>query len=197
MDDEAGGTVAEAPATVAAESGPDERPEAVLSQKERRIVELEGQMKRLAADMENLRRRTREEQDERSKLAAKAMLEEFLPILDNFERALEGGRKATDGAQVLAGVELIYRQLQDFLTRAGVAAMEAKGKLFDPNYYEAIAQAENLLVPDQTVLEEIQKGYFLHGKVLRHARVQVASNPQDIVTIEAQPANPDKEDNHG
>lgn len=191
-EEEVMGAVAEAP------PGEELTPEGQLAQRDKRIFDLEGQLKRLAADMENLRRRTREEQEERAKFAARGLLEGLLPILDNFERALDSGRKATDPVQVLSGIELIYRQLTDILGRAGVSAMEAKGKPFDPNIYEAIAQIENLTVPDDTVTEEIQKGYFLHHKVLRHARVQVARNPQDIAApSEAAPATPEKEENHG
>lgn len=174
-----------------------------LARKEKQIFDLEGQLKRLAADFENFRRRQAQEREELIKFAASRVFENLLPVVDNFERALISSKKATDVQQVLTGVELIYRQMQDFLTKSGVAPMEAVGTPFDPNLHEAIAQLETTTAPDQTVLAEIQKGYYLSGKVLRHAMVQVASNPhgaaptQTSETTTAAPADSDKEDNHG
>lgn len=173
------------------------------ARKEKQIFDLEGQLKRLAADFENYRRRQATEREELIKFAASRVFENLLPVVDNFERALVASQKATDVQQVLTGVELIYRQMQDFLTKSGVAPMEAVGKPFDPNLHEAIAQFETPDAPDQTVLAEIQKGYYLSGKVLRHAMVQVASNPhgaaptQTTESTTAAPADSDKEDNHG
>lgn len=174
-----------------------------LARKEKQIFDLEGQLKRLAADFENFRRRQAQEREELIKFAASRVFENLLPVVDNFERALLSSQKASDVQQVLTGVELIYRQMQDFLNKSGVAPMEAVGKPFDPNLHEAIAQMETTEAPDQTVLAEIQKGYYLSGKVLRHAMVQVASNPHGAAPTQtteqttAAPADSDKEDNHG
>lgn len=172
-----------------------------LARKEKQIFDLEGQLKRLAADFENYRRRQAQEREELIKFAASRVFENLLPVVDNFERALVSSKSATDPQQVLTGVELIYRQMQDFLNRSGVAPMEAVGQPFDPNLHEAIAQFETTEAPDQTVLAEIQKGYYLSGKVLRHAMVQVASNPHGSThtteSTTAAPADSDKEDNHG
>lgn len=150
-----------------------------------RIVELEAQLsestrqfQRLAADFENFRRRAAAEKEELVRFAASRVLENFLPIVDNFERAMSHSASA-DPAAFKQGVELIYRQVADFMTRQGVAPMEAVGKVFDPNLHEAIGQVETTDQPDNTVLCEVQKGYFLNGRVLRHAMVQVASNPVD------------------
>lgn len=174
-----------------------------LARKEKQLFDLEGQLKRLAADFENFRRRQAQERDELVKFAASRVFENLLPVVDNFERALVSSRSATDAQQVLAGVELIYRQMQDFLQKSGVAPMEAVGQPFDPNLHEAIAQLETSEHPDQTILAEIQKGYNFNGKVLRYAMVQVASNPHgqapfhSIESTTAAPADSDKEDNHG
>lgn len=174
-----------------------------LARKEKQLFDLEGQLKRLAADFENYRRRQAQEREELIKFAASRVFENLLPVVDNFERALVSSRSATEAQQVLAGVELIYRQMQDFLQKSGVAPMEAVGKPFDPNLHEAIAQLETTEHPDQTILAEIQKGYYLSGKVLRYAMVQVASNPHDPAShhstesTTAAPADSDKEDNHG
>ncbi len=148
-----------------------------LALREQAYAELEAQFKRLAADFENFRRRANAEREDLIKFAGSRVLENLLPVVDNFERALGAMGKATEVNQVQSGVEMIYRQLQDVLTKSGVSAMEAQGKPFDPNFHEAIAQTENLDLPDETVMAEVQKGYLYNGKVLRHAMVQVSRNP--------------------
>jgi molecular chaperone GrpE len=178
--------------------------------KDLRIAELEGQFKRLAADFENYRRRQTQEREELVKFAASRVFENLLPVVDNLERAIASSKKATEVQQVLTGVELIQRQMMDFLAKSGVAPMEAQGAPFDPNLHEAIAQLATTEAPDQTVLAEVQKGYYLNGKVLRHAMVQVASNPSSALNTEAKTevapaaktagssaAESHKEDNHG
>ncbi len=148
-----------------------------LALREQAYAELESQFKRLAADFENFRRRATSEREDLIKFAGSRVLENLLPVVDNFERALDAMGKATEVGQVHAGIEMIYRQMQDFLTKSGVAPMEAKGQPFDPNLHEAIAQMESLDLPDETVMAEVQKGYLYNGKVLRHAMVQVSRNP--------------------
>lgn len=170
-----------------------------LERKEKQYAELEGQFRRLAADFENTRRRHAQEREELIRFAASRVCENLLPVVDNLERAIQTSQKAVDVSQILTGVEMIFRQMLDALTKAGVTPMEAKGKLFDPNLHEAIASLETAEYPDQTVLEEFQKGYYLNGKVLRYARVQISSNPNAPVTkIEADAAQSvNKEENHG
>ncbi|HEY9900631.1 MAG TPA: nucleotide exchange factor GrpE [Pantanalinema sp.] len=179
------------------EPGPD------ADARDQRIAELEGQFKRLAADFENYRRRQTQEREELVKFAASRVFENLLPVVDNLERAIASSKKATDVQQVITGVELIQRQMMDFFAKSGVVPMEAQGAAFDPNLHEAIAQFATTEAPDQTVLAEVQKGYYLNGKVLRHAMVQVASNPSAALNTEpktevaANAAESHKEDNHG
>ncbi|MBO9542414.1 nucleotide exchange factor GrpE [bacterium] len=178
-------------------------PESAADEKDQRLAELEGQYKRLAADFENYRRRQTQEREELVKFAASRVFENLLPVVDNLERAIASSRKATDVQQVLTGVELIQRQMMDFLTKSGVVPMEAQGTPFDPNLHEAIAQIETSEAPDQSVLAEVLRGYYLNGKVLRHAMVQVANNPNATLNTEpktemaANAADSHKEDNHG
>ncbi|MBU6428257.1 MAG: nucleotide exchange factor GrpE [Cyanobacteria bacterium REEB65] len=146
-------------------------------------TDLERQLQRLAADFENFRRRAASEREELVSFAASRVLENFLPIHDNFERALAHSSSG-DAASILHGIELIYKQIQDFLARQGVAAMEPVGQIFDPNLHEAIGTMPTVEHPDQTVLAVAQKGYFLNGRVLRHAMVQVADNPAPPAPIE-------------
>lgn len=160
-----------------------------LALREQAYAELESQFKRLAADFENFRRRVTTEREELIKFAGSRVLENLLPVVDNFERALDAMGKATEVGQVHAGVEMIYRQLQDVLSKSGVSPMDAQGKPFDPNFHEAIAQTENPDLPDETVMAEVQKGYLYNGKVLRHAMVQVSRNPAGAAAAQDAAAN--------
>ena len=160
-----------------------------LALREQAYAELESQFKRLAADFENFRRRVTTEREELIKFAGSRVLESLLPVVDNFERALDAMGKATEVGQVHAGVEMIYRQLQDVLSKSGVSPMDAQGKPFDPNFHEAIAQMENPDLPDETVMAEVQKGYLYNGKVLRHAMVQVSRNPAAAAAAQDAAAN--------
>jgi molecular chaperone GrpE len=148
-----------------------------LADKEAAHADLEGQMRRLAADFDNYRRRQAQERENLIKFAGERILERFLDVMDNFERALQAGASATKPEDVLKGVDMIYRQVADFITKEGVVPMDAKGKTFDPNQHEAVVQTDVDDVPDQTVLDEFRKGYMLNGRVLRHAMVRIANNP--------------------
>lgn len=151
--------------------------EAALAAKEAECADLEVQLKRIAADFENHRRREREGREDLMKSAARRVLENLVDVLDNLERALQAGAAATEPGQVLDGVRLIHKQMEQFLAREGVEQMPAKGAIFDPNHHEAVMAKEVDDAPDQSILEVFRAGYLLHGKVLRPAMVQVASNP--------------------
>ncbi len=152
-------------------------PDPRVTELELQLAEAKQQLQRMAADFENYRRRVASEKEELVSFASSRVLENFLPIVDNFDRALMHAATA-DPAAFRQGVEMIYRQVTDFLGRQGVAEMEAVGQIFDPNVHEAIAQFETAEHPDQSVLAVAQKGYLLNGRVLRHAMVQIASNPE-------------------
>ena len=99
---------------------------------------------------------------------------ELLPVLDDFERAV---KVESADANYAKGVELIYQRLSDILKRMGVEPIEAAGRQFDPNIHEAVVRFPTDEVEDQTVLEELQKGYNFKGKLLRPAMVKVAVRP--------------------
>jgi molecular chaperone GrpE len=99
-----------------------------------------------------------------------------LPTLDSFERALQSS--AAEKSDLRSGVELIYKQLQDTLTKLGLSPIPAKGEPFDPRLHEAIEMVETAAVPDHQILEELQRGYKLKDRLLRPAMVKVASNPK-------------------
>lgn len=158
-----------------------------LEEKDAAYAELEGQMRRMAADFDNFRRRQSQERDNLVKFAGERILERFLDVMDNFDRALQAGQKATNAEDVVKGVDMIHRQLKDFLEKEGVVPMDAQGQTFDPNQHEAVVQTDVEDQPDQTVLEEFRKGYFLNGRVLRHSMVRIANNPSMPATA-AQPS---------
>lgn len=136
-------------------------------------VEFMERILRLQADFDNYRRRTRQEQAELGSFVTQNVLKEFLPVLDNFERAL-ASRPTEDVSGFGAGVEMIFRQLYGVLEKQGVTVVETVGTMFDPSRHEAILRDEASDQPEGTVVAELQKGYAVGGKVLRPALVKVA-----------------------
>jgi len=129
-------------------------------------------LQRVQADFDNFRRRTHQEREDWSKYCSARMVANLLPVLDNFERALHAA--GSDINNFLEGMQLIYKQLKDVMEKEGVMTMDAVGKEFDPNFHEAVMQEPSEEHPDNTVLEELQKGYLLADRVIRPAMVKVA-----------------------
>ncbi len=130
---------------------------------------------RLQADFENLRKRIEREQAEFRAVATIRLVRELLPVLDNFERALASERPEGESAAFRAGVELIHRQLLEALRKEGLRPVDALGRPFDPEVHEAVAVEPATGLPDHTVIEEIQRGYFLRERLLRPALVKVGT----------------------
>ncbi len=131
---------------------------------------------RLQAEFENARKRTAREQQEFREYAVADAVKALLPTLDSFERALQTG--AAEKSEFRGGIELIYKQLQDALQKLGLRAIPAKGETFDPYLHEGIEMVETTDAPDHQILEELQRGYKLKGRLLRPAMVKVARNPK-------------------
>ena len=129
---------------------------------------------RLQAEFENARKRSVREQQEFREYALADALKAILPSLDSFERALQ--TSAADKTEFRGGVELIYRQLQDTLTKLGLRPIPAKGEPFDPHLHEAIEMVDTSEAEDHHVLEELQRGYKLKDRLLRPSMVRVARN---------------------
>jgi molecular chaperone GrpE len=130
---------------------------------------------RLQAEFENTRKREAKERAEFRDFAVSGAVEQFLPVLDNFQLAL----KSTGSAEQLrAGVELIVKQMEDALRALNVQPVEAVGAAFDPKVHEALEMVERTDLPDHQVFEEVRRGYRIRERLLRPALVRVASNSQ-------------------
>lgn len=127
---------------------------------------------RLQADYENLRRRSRQEREDLLKYGSEQLILALLPVLDNFERALNSS--GDGGEKFVSGVQMIHRQFIEVLTSEGVTPVAAVGEQFDPNLHEAVMQVEDTGSPENTVVEELRQGYYLKGKIIRPAMVKVA-----------------------
>lgn len=130
---------------------------------------------RAQADFDNFRRRTRQEKEDFAKYASLKMIEQLLPVVDNFERALAAGKESSDHEALLKGVEMIFRQFDSVLASEGLQPMNAVGQPFNPEFHQAIMQVESDEYEEGIVVEEVQKGYMLKDKVVRPAMVKVSS----------------------
>lgn len=149
-------------------------PAAELEALKKQLAEGAERMKRLQADFENFRRRTRQEKEELSNLVVQDFIKELLPMLDNFDRAMAA--EATDAAKFQQGVEMIYNQLAEILKNKGMELIDTKDAKFDPNFHQAVMRVENPELEDETIAMELQKGYMVKGKVIRPSMVQVVAN---------------------
>jgi molecular chaperone GrpE len=137
---------------------------------------------RAAADFSNYKRRVEEEREATSQFANAILLARLLSVLDDFDRALDTVPPDTHEAWV-EGIRLVERKLRGLLESEGVTPIEAVGRPFDPNLHEAVVHEDTTAHPDNTVIDEVQRGYLLRDRVLRPALVRVANNP-------AHPAEP-------
>ncbi len=169
---------AEADAAAEAEAEtPDEDAAALKAQVESlkaALEEKDNRVKRLQADFENFRRRTSKEREELANVVTQDLLKSMLPILDNFDRAMAAEQKDNESFQ--KGVEMIYTQLHETLKNAGLELIDTAGQKFDPNFHQAVMRVENPDLEDDTIAQELQKGYIVKGRVIRPSMVQVVSN---------------------
>jgi len=131
---------------------------------------------RTMAEFDNAKKRLMREKEEFARFAAEGMVRALLPILDSLDQALVAVDKQSDPEAVVKGVHLIHRQLLGLLGKEGVKRIPTVGETFDPHQHEAVAQVETDGHPEGTVVEEVQIGYTMHGKVIRPAIVKVAKN---------------------
>ena len=130
---------------------------------------------RKQAEFENYRKRMDREKSEFMQFASSELMKELLNALDSFDLAIRNAApEGKSGENMLHGFELINKQLQDTLTRFGLKPIEAKGKKFDPNFHQAVSTLPTKDVEENTVIEEMRKGYTLNGRLLRPAMVSVS-----------------------
>lgn len=186
-----------APESSAPSADPDQRVrelEAELDALKAEHETLRSQYMRIAADFDNFRKRQSRDQDEMRLQITCTTLSEILPVVDNFDRARQQLNPQSEEAQSLhRSYQGLYKQLVDVFKQLGVAPMRVEGEPFDPNLHEAVLRQPSQEHPEDVVIEELQRGYQLHGKVLRHALVKVSMGPGPDGAPTADDSTPDQE----
>jgi len=137
------------------------------------LEEQKNKLLRTLADFDNYKKRVAFEKEQFVQFANESLITELLPVIDGFSRALEIAEKVKAQEEMIKGLALIKKQFEDVLKKHGVAEIEALGKPYDPNLHEAILQKEHQ-GPEGIIIEEMQKGYILHGRVIRPSMVIVS-----------------------
>ena len=145
-----------------------------IRQQEEDLKDIKDRYLRALADMDNYRKRMERELDGFRQYAQVEFFNNIIPVLDSFERAMNGASVDNDYAKYAKGVEMIYRQLKDALRSLGLEDFSSLGETFDPARHEAIAAVVNDDKPENTVIEEISKGYIVKDRVIKPAKVMVS-----------------------
>lgn len=176
------------PRTTEEKKGPDAQPEQPKEKSEtellnERIAELDkqtavlkDQILRKAAEFENYKRRTENETLSLAKYAGESIITQLLPILDDLSRSLKSGKEKFESDPFYKGVELIYNKFIKQLEGQGLKPLETVGKEFNVDYHDALMQVPRADVPPHTIIEEVESGYMLFDKVIRHAKVIVSTS---------------------
>ena len=165
----AGENAAEVPET---EAAPEDGTAEKLAELQKQNAELSDKLLRQMAEFDNYRKRTTREKEEIGAVAKSKALTEMLPVLDNFERAMQ---TACADEEFKKGMELIFKSLSDALKKQGVEEIPAQGEAFNPDFHYAVTTVEDENLGSNTVAAVLQKGYRMGEKVLRHAMVSVAN----------------------
>jgi molecular chaperone GrpE len=147
-----------------------------IHQIQKDLVDLKDRHLRKLAEFENHKKRSEKERQEYFKIALAGFVHDFLPVLDNFQRALDHARPADLESDFGQGVAIIAKQIAELWKRYGLIPIDTSGA-FDPNLHEAVATEETDAVPPNTILETLQKGYFLNDRLIRPAFVKVSVRP--------------------
>lgn len=152
----------------------DDEKELKIAALEKEIENLKDRFLRKAAEFENYKRRTENDQLNLIKYSAFSFILKLIPVMDDFERSLEHIEEAKDIEALKTGLKLVYEKLNKALDAEGVKKIDAVGKPFDVNFHEAIMQRKDDSVEPHTVLDEVEKGYLYKDKVIRHSKVIVS-----------------------
>lgn len=140
---------------------------------EKKLQDEENRYLRLRADFDNFKRRTQTERESAAKYRSQSLLTDLLPVLDNFERALQVEATTEDGQSIKKGIEMVYRSLVEATAKEGLEVIETVDHPFDPNVHQAVMQEQDDSKEAGVVLQELQRGYKLKDRVLRPAMVKV------------------------
>lgn len=154
----------------------DEKSEAKIAELEAQVKEWQDKLLRKAAEFENYKRRTENDQFNLINYAAESFIIKLLSIVDDFERSMNHIDDIENNKSVKDGIKLVYEKLQKLLLEQGVKKMQTKGEPFNVDYHDALMQRIDNSVPPHTVLEEVESGYFYRDKVIRHAKVIVSED---------------------
>ena len=150
-----------------------------LQEQSQQAESYKAQSMRIAADFDNFRKRNAKEKESLEQQIKRNTLGELLSVIDNFERARSQIKPANDGEMAIhKSYQGVYKNLVDSLKRIGVSAMRPEGQPFDPNYHEALFREQTNEYPEDTVIEQLVRGYLIGDQVLRHAMVKVAVAPE-------------------
>jgi len=163
---------------------PPELPEATesalqMEDLQKQVNQYKDLLLRKAAEFDNYRRRIESETSNILRYATESLVEDLLPVLDDFERSLKHMKESKENDVLVKGIELIYQKLLKVLEGRGIKPFDTVGKEFNVDYHDALLQIPRSDVPNHTILEEVEKGYTLNDKVLRHAKVVVSSVPDE------------------
>ena len=145
------------------------------------LKEKNDQLLRHVADIENFKKRLEKERNDLREFANESLMKDLLPVVDNLELALNHAREQEPASPLVEGVENVLKGFLQVITKFGVTPTQALGEKFDPAFHNAVMQQEDDSVEDQTVIQELQKGYLLKNRLLRPAMVVVARNPQSQI----------------
>ena len=143
--------------------------------KDEKIEELTDRLTRQMAEFDNFRKRSEKEKSQMYEIGAKDVIEKILPVVDTFERGLQGLTEEEKADPFVEGVDKIYKQLMTTLEGIGVKPIEAVGQEFDPDFHNAVMHVEDEAFGENTIAEEFQKGYTYRDSVVRHSMVKVAN----------------------
>lgn len=166
-----------------AEAAPDPLSQALLD-----AAQWKDTAHRTAAELDNYRKRTARELTETVKYANAGLLESLLPVLDNFDYGMAAAKAESEGSNLYIGLNMVLRQIQDFLKDHGVEEISAVGESFDPNLHEAVSTEASASVPEGKVISRSRKGYKLRDRLLRPASVVVSSGPSPAAGDAAGPS---------
>jgi len=136
-------------------------------------------LKRLKAEFENYKRRSQKERERIVSWSNEDLIKQFLPVLDDLERAVDSGQQSNSLASLMEGMRMIFEKLKAILQKQGLQEIKAKGEEFDPYFHEALMSVDLAEYPDNLVVEEMRKGYKLNNKILRPAMVKVNKRSQE------------------